>query len=137
ELPGVETVAIGTIVPWREAGAFFDAQFTAEGYAKADGEDDPRASFRTVSPGFFKSLGVPILAGRDFNADDRSDSEKVVIISESVARRMFNNQDAVNRKMMWTDPVMKFIGISTGGRRIVGIAPHPDDQKIVPGPKTT
>jgi putative ABC transport system permease protein len=137
ELPGVETVAIGTIVPWREAGAFFDAQFTAEGYAKADGEDDPRASFRTVSPEFFKSLGVPIVAGRDFNADDLADSEKVVIISESVARRMFNNQDALNRKLMWTDPVMKFIGISTGGRRIVGVAADLDDENIVPGPKMT
>jgi putative ABC transport system permease protein len=137
ELPGVEQVAIGTIVPWREAGAFFDAQFTAEGYARADGEDDPRASFRTVSPGFFKALGVPIVAGRDFNADDRSSSEKVVIISESVARRMFNNQDAVDRKMMWTDPVMKFIGISTGGRRIVGVAADLDDENIVPGPKMT
>jgi predicted permease len=137
ELPGVEQVAVGTIVPWREAGAFFDAQFTVEGYAKADGEDDPRASFRTVSPGFFKSLGVPIIAGRDFNADDRSDSEKVVIISESVARRMFNSGEAVNRRLMWTDPVMKFIGISTGGRRIVGIAADLDDENIVPGPKLT
>ncbi len=137
ELPGVEQVAIGTIVPWREAGAFFDAQFTAEGYAKADGEDDPRASFRTVSPGFFKALGVPILAGRDFNADDLADSEKVVIISESVARRMFNTQDAVNRKMMWSDPVMKFIGVSTGGRRIIGVAADLDDENIVPGPKLT
>jgi predicted permease len=137
ELPGVEQVAIGTLVPWREAGAFFDAQFTAEGYVKADGEDDPRASFRTISPGFFKSLGVPILAGRDFNADDLAGSEKVVIISESVARRMFNSQDAVNRKLMWTDPVMKFIGISTGGRRIVGVAADLDDENIVPGAKLT
>jgi len=137
ELPGVEQVAVGTIVPWREAGAFFDAQFMVEGYAKADGEDDPRASFRTISPGFFRALGVPIIAGRDFNADDRSESEKVVIISESVARRMFNNQQAVDRKLMWTDPVMKFIGISTAGRRIVGIAADLDDENIVPGPKLT
>src|SRR4030095_7181533 len=50
ELPGVETVAIGTIVPWREAGAFLHAQLTAEGNTKAHGQDDPRASFRTVSP---------------------------------------------------------------------------------------
>jgi predicted permease len=137
ELPGVEQVAVGTIVPWREAGAFFDAQFMVEGYAKADGEDDPRASFRTVSPGFFRALGVPIVAGRDFNADDRSDSEKVVIISESVARRMFNSQQVVDRKLMWTDPVMKFIGISTGGRRIIGVAADLDDENIVPGPKMT
>ena len=137
ELPGVEQVAIGTIVPWREAGAFFDAQFTVEGYQKANGEDDPRASFRTVSPGFFSSLGVPIVAGRDFNEGDRSDAEKVVIISESVARRMFNNQDALNRSLLWTDPVMKFIGVSTGGRRIIGIAADLDDENIVPGPKLT
>ncbi|HEY2150396.1 MAG TPA: FtsX-like permease family protein, partial [Vicinamibacterales bacterium] len=135
ELPGVEQVAVGTLVPWREAGAFFAAQFTVEGYAKADGEDDPRGKFRTVSPGFFASLGVPIIAGRDFNASDRSDGEKVVIVSQSVAQRMFPNQDAVNRKLMWTDPVMKFIDVSTGPRRIVGIAADIDDENIVPSPQ--
>ena len=137
QLPGVQQVAVGTIVPWREAGAFFDAQFMVEGYAKADGEDDPRASFRTVSPGFFQSLGVPIIAGRDFNADDRSDSEKVVIISDSLAKRMFPNQDAVNRNFMWTDPVMKFIGVSTGPRRVIGVVADLDDENIVPGKKLT
>ena len=133
-LPGVERVAIGTLVPWREAGAWFDAQFTVEGYAKADGEEDPRARFRTVSPGFFEALGVPIVAGRDFNAGDRSDSEKVVIVSESLARRLFPNQDAVNRHLMWTDPVMKFIDVSTGPRRIIGITADIDDENVVPGP---
>ena len=52
ELPGVEQVALGTVVPWRDPG-FFAAQFTVEGYRKANGEEDPRAQFRTVSPGFF------------------------------------------------------------------------------------
>jgi putative ABC transport system permease protein len=133
ELPGVERVAVGTLVPWREAGAFFAAQFMVEGYAKADGEEDPRGRFRTVSPGFFAALGVPILAGRDFNAADTSDSEKVVIVSQSLAQRLFPNQDAVNRRLFWTDPVMKFIDVSTGPRRIVGIAADVDDENIVPG----
>jgi len=137
ELPGVEQVAIGTAVPWRDAGAWFAAQFTVEGYKKADGEDDPRANFRTVSPGFFRSLGVPIVAGRDFNADDRTDSEKVVIVSESLAKRMFPNQDAVNRNFLWTDPVTKFIGVSTGPRRIIGVAADLDDENVVPGPVVT
>jgi putative ABC transport system permease protein len=137
ELPGVEQVALGTAVPWRDAGSFFAAQFTVEGYKKADGEDDPRANFRTVSPGFFRSLGVPVIAGRDFNADDRSDSEKVVIVSESLAKRMFPNGDAVNRSFFWTDPVTKFIGVSTGPRRIIGIAADLDDENVVPGPVVT
>jgi predicted permease len=133
-LPGVEQVSVGTLVPWREAGAFFEALFTVEGYAKANGEDDPRARFRTVSPGFFASLGVPIIAGRDFNAGDRSDSEQVVIVSQSVAQRLFPGQDAVNRRMLWTDPVMKFIDVSTKPRRIVGVAADVDDENVIPSP---
>jgi predicted permease len=136
ELPGVERVALGTVVPWRDPG-FFAAQFTVEGYRRANGEEDPRARFRTVSPGFFDALGVRLVAGRDFNEGDRADGDKVVIISESVARRMFPGMDAVNRQFMWTDPVTKFIGVSTGPRRIVGIAADMDDENLVPEPAMT
>jgi putative ABC transport system permease protein len=138
QLPGVERVAIGTTVPWRDAGNFGPGfQFSVEGYAKANGEEDPRARFRTISPGFFASLGVPIVAGRDFTEADRRDAERVVIVSQSVARRMFPTQDALNRRLLWTDPVMKFIDVSTSPRRIVGIAADVDDENIVPGAALT
>ena len=137
-LPGVDRVATGTIVPWRDAGTFGPGfQFSVEGYAKAGGEEDPRARFRTVSPGFFAALGVPIIAGRDFSDADRHDAEKVVIISQSLAQRMFTTQGALNRHLMWTDPVMKFIDVSMGPRRIVGIAADVDDENVVPGPALT
>ncbi len=135
-LPGVEQVALGTIVPWRDQG-FFAAQFMAEGYRKANGEDDPRAQFRTVSPGFFSALGTRVIAGRDFNEADRRDAERVVIVSQSLAQRMFPNMDAVNRRLMWTDPVTKFIGVSTEPRRIVGVVPDLDDENLVPVPTMT
>jgi len=138
ELPGVERVAVGTMVPWREAGAFGPGfQFSVEGYAKENGEEDPRARFRTVSPGFFASLGIPIVAGRDFTDADRRDAAPVVIVSESVAQRMFPNRDGVNRGFMWTDPVMRFIDVGTGPRRIVGIVADVDDENVVPGPALT
>jgi putative ABC transport system permease protein len=136
ELPGVNRVAVGTAVPWRDKG-FFEAQFTVEGYAKANGEEDPRARFRTVTPGFFAALGVPLVSGRDFNEDDRRGGEMVVIVSESLARRMFPNQDALNRRFLWTDPVTKFIGVSTDARRIIGVAADVDDENVVPGPAMT
>ena len=137
-LPGVDRVAIGTIVPWRDAGRFGPGfQFSADGHLHGPGEEDPRASFRTVSPGFFAALGVPIIAGRDFNDLDRKDTEKVVIVSQSVAQRMFPNQDAVNHHMMWTDPVMKFIDVSPEPRRIVGVTADIDDEHVVPGPALT
>jgi predicted permease len=135
EVPGVERVAVGTIVPWREAGTFGPGfQFSTEGYAKGGGEEDPRARFRTVSPGFFAALGVPLIAGRDFNEADTNDKEPVVIISQSLAQRMFSTNDALNRKLMWTDPVMKFIDVNTGPRRIVGVVADIDDENVVPGP---
>jgi predicted permease len=135
ELPGVDRVAVGTVVPWRDAGAFGPGfQFSTEGYVRAEGEEDPRARFRTVSPGFFASLGVPLIAGRDFTEADRRGSEPVVIISQSVAQRMFPTQEALNRHLNWTDPVMKFIDVSTGPRRIIGVAADVDDENVVPGP---
>jgi len=138
-LPGVDKVAVGTFVPWRDAGSLGPGlQFTAEGYARGPGEEDPLAQFRSVSPGFFAALGVPIIAGRDFNDSDRQGSEPVVIISQSVAQRMFPNQDAVNRHLMWTDPVIKFIpGFSGAPSRIIGVSADVDDEHVVPGPLLT
>jgi ABC-type antimicrobial peptide transport system permease subunit len=139
QLPGVERAAVGTIVPWREAGAFGPGfQFSAEGYNKAAGEEDPRARFRTVSPGFFAALGVPVIAGRDFSDADRRDAEKVVIVSQSVAQRIFGTTDVLNRRFMWTDPVFAFIDVSTTTpRRIIGVVRDVDDENVVPGAAMT
>ena len=138
ELPSVDHVALGTSTPWRDAGAFGPGfGFTGEGHVKGVKEEDPRAQFRAVSPGFFASLGVPLVAGRDFNDNDRRGAEPVVIVSQSVAQRMFPGEDALNRHIMWTDPVMDFIYVSKGPRRIVGVAADVDDEHVIPGASLT
>jgi predicted permease len=135
ELPNVDQVAVGSQVPWRDAGSFGPGfEFSADGHVKAPGETDPRGRLRAISPGFFSALGVPLIGGRDFNDLDRKGAEPVVIVSQSVAQRMFPNGDALNHHMMWTDPVMKFVGLSLAPRRIIGIAPDIDDENVVPGP---
>ena len=137
-LPGVDGAALGILTPWRERGKFGPGfQFTAEGSVRGPAEDNPRGRFRVVSPGFFAALGVPILAGRDFNDLDRKGSEPVVIVSRSVAQRMFPNQEALNRHLTWTDPYVKFVGITSAPQRIVGIAADIDDEDVVPGPAMT
>jgi putative ABC transport system permease protein len=137
-LPGVDRVAVGTTVPWRDAGIFGPGfEFSADGHTRAAGEEDPRAQLRTISPGFFGALGVPIIAGRDFNDNDARGREPVIIVSQTLAQRMFPNQDAVNRHVWWTDPIMKFIDVSTAPRRIIGVAADIDDDHVVPGPALT
>jgi putative ABC transport system permease protein len=148
-LPGVSKTAFGNVVPWRDRGPGPGLQFSADGHVHAAGVEDPRAQWRVVSPGFFAALGVPIIAGRDFNAlDDQNNNnnneEPVVIVSETLAQRMFPNQDAVNRHVYWTDPVLQF---SPGTdleksrliapHRIIGVTADIDDGHVVPEPTLT
>jgi predicted permease len=136
-LPGVEHVSSGFSVPWRdEQGLSIGFSFAATGARRADGQDF-RAKFRSVSPNFFATFGVPILEGRDFNDGDKDGSERVVIISQSLAQMLYPGQDAVNRTMRWTDGVMKFIGISYEPRRIIAVVPDFDDENIIPQPAMT
>ncbi len=136
-LPGVSKTAFGMSVPWRDGG--FALQFSADGHVHAAGEEDPRAQWRVISPGFFASLGVPIIAGRDFDGlDGQKGKEPVVIVSETLARRIFPNQDAVNRHVYWTDPVLRFAaGINPAPHRIIGVTADIDDEHIIPGPVVT
>jgi predicted permease len=132
-IPGVDRVAFGSTVPWRDAGNFGDGfQFSVEGRTRENGQDDPRARFRSVSPGFFAALGMPIVAGRDFNEGDKNGSENVVIVSASLAQQLFPGQDPLNRHLMWTDGVMRFIGVTLDSRRIVGVTADVDDERIDP-----
>jgi putative ABC transport system permease protein len=136
-LPGVEHVSSGFGVPWRDGRALsISFTFSVEG-ARREKDEDARARFRSISPGFFETLGVPILEGRDFRDTDRDGAERVVIISRSVAQRLFPGREAVDRHLQWTDGVMKFIGISTEPRRIIGVVPDVDDENIIPQPAMT
>ena len=129
-------MGFGNTVPWRDGG-LFNLAFAVEGKKNANPQDDPRARFRTASPGFFSALGVPLLSGRDFNDGDRGNAEPVAIISANLAKQLFPGQDPLNRHLAWTDPVAKFGGISYEPRRIVGVVADIDDVHVDPAPAMT
>jgi len=132
ELPGVEDAATGMMAPWRDTGFLrFTLQFAVEGRKRQSG-DDLRSRFRFVSPGYFGTLGIPLVEGREFTEADRKEAEPVVIISKSIAEQLFPGQDAINRHIMWTDPLIKYADISPAPRRIVGVAADVDDANILP-----
>jgi len=148
-LPGVSETAFGDVVPWRDSDpAGSGLQFSADGHIHTAGVEDPRAQWRAISPGFFAALGVPIIAGRDFNALDsqnnKNNEEPVVVVSETLAQRMFPNQDAVNRHVYWTDPVLQFFPGTDleksrliAPHRIIGVTADIDDGHVVPQPTLT
>jgi len=138
-LPGVESAATGLFAPWRDSGYLrFTLQFAVEGRKSEGSNDDLRTRFRFVSPRYFATLGIPLLEGRDFTEADRTGAEPVAIVSKSFAQRMFAGQEALNRHIMWTDPLIKYVpGISGEPRRIVGVVADVDDANIIPEPNIT
>src|SRR4029450_6130354 len=71
-------------------------------------------TFYQVSPGFFRTLGTRLLAGRDFNRGDRSGSLPVAIVNETLARRVLGGSDAIGKRFRygWSgDELVEVIGI--------------------------
>src|SRR5262249_7295319 len=135
---GVERVAVGSAVPWRDTGGGGNGlAFSIEGRKSDNPQDDPRARLRSVSPGYFAALGIPLITGRDFSEVDRNGSERGVIINERIAKQLFPGQDPLNRHLMWTDGISKFIGLNTEPRRIIGVVADVDDEHIEPAPSMT
>ena len=137
ELPGVERVAVGTSCRGATPALRPGFQFSVEGYARADGEEDPRAPLPHGLAGILRGArradhrgprlhATPIAASRE--GGDHQPERRAADVPD---------QDAVNRQLMWTDPVMKFIDVSTAPRRIVGIVADVDDENVVPGPALT
>jgi predicted permease len=77
-------------------GIEWDSTVTVEGYQAQQGED-MNPHFNAVSPGYFATLGIPLLAGRDFAVSDVLGAEKVCIVNEAFVRKYFEGREAVGR----------------------------------------
>jgi putative ABC transport system permease protein len=119
-LPGVSQVSFGNTVPLRASGIMLDVK--AEGRALASGEAQPRSEYRTTSPDYFRTAGIPLLRGREFSSTDRAGTARVVILNKTLAEKLFPGQDPIGRRVAWTGEVLKFVPISGDWRTVVGVA---------------
>jgi putative ABC transport system permease protein len=97
--PGVEAAAIVDAVP-------LSGNSSRSPYARADGNPVPvnqrqLGLTRSVSPGYFRTLGIPLLAGRDFTEQDKLDSPLVVVLSNSTAKKLFPNENPIGRQILF------------------------------------
>ncbi len=123
-LPGVEGAALTSSVPLTGTAGGFTTQWEmdVEGHEPVPGAPSPRADFRVVSPGYFATMGIDLLRGREFTATDREDAREVVVINESMARAYFGEGDPIGRRIAWTDDVFKFLGLGSEFRIVIGVA---------------
>ena len=109
-LPGVRDAGLGTTVPLAASRNEFPLmELNIEGHVVPPGQPTPLADFRPVSPGYFRTLGVTPLAGRLLEETDRPESQRVVVVNQSLATRFFPNQDPVGKRLVWGD-LMSWMG---------------------------
>ena len=109
-LPGVESASLSMIVPL--SGGGYRRFITLEGYEPKPNEDT-ELNTNVVSLNFFNTMGIPIVAGRDFNAQDTAGSPRVVVVNEELARRYYGG-NAVGKRLQ--------IGSHTPYIEIIGVA---------------
>jgi predicted permease len=120
-LPGVERVALARRLPtWTYGNT---ARFAINGRPDAPAGHEPVAFTDSVTPGFFDTLGLRVLAGRGFTAADRADSVPVTIINESMARALWPGQNPIGQRIGSPDPANRLwreiVGVVSDARSVV------------------
>jgi ABC-type antimicrobial peptide transport system permease subunit len=102
ELPGVGSAGAVTDVPLFGGSS---TGFDVEGRPLAKPNDRPMTDFRSATPGYFKTMGIDLIAGRAFTPNDKADAPQVAIINETLARRYFGNENPIGKRIGLSRPI--------------------------------
>lgn len=121
-LPGVEWVGAVSHLPL--SGSEQIDRFVVEGSSTVSQAEMPLADHRKVSADYFKTLEIPIRAGRAFHEHDNQNTPPVAIVSESMAKRFFPDGDALGKRIKFgglnsDDPWLNIVGIAADVRHTV------------------
>jgi predicted permease len=124
-VPGVEQMGHAQVIPL--TGNNWTAPFERVDQRVPPGERPPEVGWQLASGGFFKTIGIPLVAGRVFDERDRMDAPRVVIVSTSLARRYFPEGSAVGKQVVSGQSSVEIIGV-VGDIRRAGLRdePRPD-----------
>jgi len=126
-LPGVESAAVADRLPLGASIQIYDVYPEAPGTEISDDGVDIDAA--TVGPGYFETMGTPIVFGRTFTHADGPDSEPVLIVNETFARTCWPGESAIGQRVRLYDPdgpLRTIVGVARDGKyRSLGEQPRP------------
>jgi predicted permease len=128
-VPGVNAVGASSIPPFA-AGANTRTQFLAEGH-EARGDEFFAADWRSVTPGYFQTLGLKLVRGRLFGPDDLDGHPPVTVIDETMARRLWPGQDPIGKHIMAAQSART----PKDNLEVVGVVSDMRDQSLASDPE--
>ena len=108
-LPGVQSVSLAHRLPLAVIESE-SREFKPEGYVSRPSED-LNLEYNKISPGYFATLRIPMIEGRDFGAQDTADATQVAIVNRTFAARYWPNQDPIGRKIEMTPGSVTVVGV--------------------------
>jgi putative ABC transport system permease protein len=96
-LPGVQAVGAAMVTPLSDND--YVLPFMIQGRPPYPAGSAPTANYYSVTPGYFKAMGIPLLRGRLFTERDTKDTPRVVIINETMAKRFFPGEDPIGKRL--------------------------------------
>ncbi|HEY2431852.1 MAG TPA: ABC transporter permease [Vicinamibacterales bacterium] len=108
-IPGV--VAAGSAVTLPIGGDDYGSSYLVEGRPTPPPGDEPHAGFDMVMPGYFKAMGIPLVAGRDVRDSDARTSPRVVVVNQSLARQQWPGTDPIGRRIVLNGDSLTVVGV--------------------------
>ncbi|HSK77681.1 MAG TPA: ABC transporter permease [Thermoanaerobaculia bacterium] len=102
-LPGVERASVVLLRPL-SGPIGWDYDFMIDGQTPDEQKTNPTSNHERVSPGYFRTMGIPLVAGRDFTWSDGAEAPKVAIVNRSMARRFWPGQDPLGKRLRFGRP---------------------------------
>jgi len=135
-VPGVQSAAVTYIDPFIWGG--IQRGFTIEGHAPISNEDADEIYYQECGPDYFRTMGVPVVAGREFTWRDDKNSPGVVIVSEAFTRRYWPGEVALGKRVKYgpqdsSQPWMQVIGI-VGDLKFASLRQDPESGGVLYGP---
>lgn len=128
---GIQGVAAVTSLPLNPVGIDFDLPVFVEGRPQPPAGEAPQADFRIATSDYFQTMGIRILEGRGFTDADGPNTPDVVVINEAMARRLFEGENPVGKRIVFYGIPREVVGVVDSVRHR-GFRVDPKPEMIVP-----
>ncbi|MFN0109865.1 MAG: ABC transporter permease [Blastocatellia bacterium] len=133
-LPGVTDAGAATVLPLNPFGIDFDVPWHRDGEPEPQRANAAKARFRSATPEYLQTLGIPLRAGRGFSERDTQNAPRVVIVNQALAERAWPNENPIGKRLrfFWADwQTYEVIGVA-GNTKSYGLATDWQSELFVP-----